>query len=311
MLDFAPPDPNLFFSKNDPEDPRLGELAQRGQDSNEYEVALLGYADEEGVRLNGGRPGAALGPSAIRHALYRTTPHPQLELKTFRDLGDLKPNGLLSERHEWARQKVLQELQLGRQVLTLGGGNDFAYSDGRAFLDRYQGQRPLILNIDAHLDVREPKNGFNSGTPFYRLLESGVDFDFVELGIQGQCNAKAHWNYVVGKKGKIITVEEILESGLSLNEYCLDRLGDWLLRLRPAFLALDIDAFAWPYAAGSSAAWPMGLEPQAFWPLYTTLLKRLQVQVLGIYEVAPPLEAGPGTSKLAAQLAHRFLHRHV
>ncbi|MEO1129082.1 MAG: hypothetical protein AAFX05_05155, partial [Planctomycetota bacterium] len=34
-------------------------------------VALLGLPDDLGVRLNGGRPGAAAGPTAFRAALAR------------------------------------------------------------------------------------------------------------------------------------------------------------------------------------------------------------------------------------------------
>ncbi|NJL24623.1 MAG: hypothetical protein HC902_05265 [Calothrix sp. SM1_5_4] len=43
-------------------------------------------------------------------------------------------------------------------------------------------------------------------------------------------------------------------------------------------------------------------------PALRSWLKRLDVKVLGLYEVAPDLEAGPGTAKLAAQIAHHFLH---
>jgi formiminoglutamase len=309
MAHFQPVDGALLFTRNDPGDKRLGEFVQTTAPcSAKTKVSVVGYPDDEGIKLNSGRPGSALGPSAIRNFLYRTTPHSHLSLKSFQDLGDLKVAGLLKDRHEIARNSAVHELASGRQLLALGGGNDYAYSDGMAFLDQFNGQRPLIINIDAHFDVRSTENGLSSGTPFYRLLESGVEFDFVELGIQSLCNAKSHWDYVLSKKGKIITQEEILESGQTLHAYCMEALADWILRPRPTFLAIDIDAFAWPYAAGSSAAWPLGIEPQSFWPFYVSLLKRLNIHVLGIYEVAPNLEQGPGTAKLAAQLAHRFLH---
>ncbi len=307
MTNFAPPNSALFFSKNDPLDLRLGELVK----AYDYEIntVILGYPDDEGVKINGGRLGASAGPDAIRTALYKTTPHPHLPLLPFADLGNLSLNIPLSERHEAARKAVLDNLMLGKRALALGGGNDYAYSDGMAFLEKFKDQRPLVINVDAHFDVRSTLTGLSSGTPFYRMLESDYNFDFVELGIQSLCNSKQHWDYVQDKNGLIITQEEILESSLSLHQYCIEAMGERLLKRRPLFLAVDIDAFAWPYAMGSSAAWPLGLEPHAFWPLYTTLLARLDVQVLGIYEVAPGLETGPGTTKWAAQLAHRFLHQ--
>ena len=306
MAELQAPERKLFFSKNDPRDPRLGELALSFEKTSE--VMVIGYPDDEGVRLNGGRDGAALGPDAIREFLYKTTPHPTRRIRPFSDAGNLRSKGDLPARHESAQEQVGEWLARDQRVLSLGGGNDYAFADGIAFLRKYQGLKPLVINVDAHLDVRDMSRGMNSGTPFFRLLESGIVFDFVELGAQSQCNSKTHWEYVTQKGGQIISYDEIIESGRLLRDYVAERMGELLLRRRPTFLALDIDAFAWPYAAGSSAAWPLGLEPAAFWPLYLLLLKRLDVRMLGIYEVAPGLEKGNGTSKLAAQLAHGFLH---
>jgi formiminoglutamase len=307
MAKLTPPDSALFFSRKDSKDPRLGELIKAKPADGEG-VAILGYPDDEGIQLNGGRTGANEGPREIRRWLYRMTPHPRRELKSFWDLGDLKPGGELVSRHESARSVVKETLESGAQVLSLGGGNDYAYADGMGFLDHSESVRPLIVNIDAHLDVRDTSRGLSSGTPFYRLLESGAEFDFLEFGIQGQCNSRAHWEYVEGKGGKIVSLEEILDSSLSLSEYTVQACGDWILRPRPAFLAIDMDAFAWPYAVGTSAAWPVGLDPNQFWTLLQTLLRRLNVSVLGIYEVSPALDNGGGTAKLAAQWAHCFLH---
>jgi formiminoglutamase len=306
MSDFLATDSKLFFSKKDPLDPRLGDLVKvKGEPAD---VAILGYPDDEGIGINGGRLGAALGPEEIRQWLYRSTPHPRRALKTFADLGNLEITGDIGSRHETARGFVRKILEKSQQVLALGGGNDYAYADGMAFLDVFGEKRPLVINIDAHLDVRDLSHGLTSGTPFYRLLESGVDFEFVELGAQSQCNSANHWDYVEKKGGRIISMEEMLESGLPLNEFVVGLLGDSLLRRRPAYLSLDIDAMAWPYAIGSSASWPIGFHPHALWSLMQLFMKRLDVRVFGIYEVAPPLDTASGTAKLAAQFAHGFLH---
>jgi len=302
---------SVFQRSPDPNDPRLGELlkdAEATKAADELGVAVVGYADDEGIKLNGGRPGATLGPSEIRRWLYRMTPHPRRALKTFWDLGDWRTEGPLVERHELARKLVAQTLHAGNQVLSLGGGNDYAYADGMGFLDVAHEQKPLIINVDAHLDVRDLSKGLTSGTPFFRLLESGAPFDFLELGIQNQCNSQAHWDYVEEKGGMILSLDEILDSGLPLTECVVQSTGDWLLKPRPTFLAIDMDAFAWPYAVGTSASWPIGLDPVAFYSLLQVLCRRLNIQVLGLYEVSPPLDQGGGTARLAAQLAHGFLH---
>lgn len=308
-----PVQPASFLTRTpDPKDPRLAELATPATGENSGGVAIIGYADDEGIKLNGGRPGAALGPTEIRRWLYRMTPHPRKKIKAFLDLGDWRTDTdvevNLEKRHEYAAGLVAKHLQKGQQILTFGGGNDYSYPDGRGFLEQSHNIKPLIINVDAHLDVRDLSRGLSSGTPFFRLLESGKPFDFVELGIQGQCNAKTHWQYVEDKGGKILSMDEYCDSGVSLTEFTLQRVGDWLLRPRPTYIAIDMDAFAWPFAMGTSAAWPLGLDPLQFNSLLQTLCARLDVRVLGIYETSPPLDHGGGTARLAAQFAHGFLH---
>lgn len=305
MQDLKPIDSNLFFSRNDPADPRLGEkVVCQAPISG---VTILGYPDDEGIQINGGRKGAADGPTEIRRWLYKMTPNASRSLKSFADLGDLHPTLPLKDRHEAVRNLVGQQLKKNLQVLSLGGGNDYAYADGAAFLDAFERQKPLIINVDAHLDVRDLSKGISSGTPFYRLLEM-TKFDFVELAVQSSCNAKGHADYVKAKGGRILSVEDQMLSGKTWLQFAQEHLRDWLTPKRPTFLAIDIDAFAWPFAQGSSASWPMGLTPQDFYPLFHSFLKDLDVRVLGVYEVSPALDQGAGTAKLAAQLAHVFLH---
>ena len=87
------------------------------------------------------------------------------------------------------------------------------------------------------------------------------------------------------------------------------RAGDVILSVNNTPMHnLDIDAIAFPYAAGSSAAWPLGLNPHELWSLLQIFFKRLDVRVFGIYEVSPPLDPSGGTAKLAAQFSHGFLH---
>lgn len=299
-------DSQLFFSKKDALDPRLGDLVRKELPSEG--VAILGYPDDEGIKLNGGRVGAAQGPREIRNWLYRMTPHPKRAMKTVADLGDVSTDAKIDQRHESATEHVASFLKAKLQVLSLGGGNDYAYADGLAFLKAHADQKPLIINVDAHFDVRDLSQGPTSGTPFFRLLESDYQFDFIELGIQANCNSKNHWEYVEKKGGRILSMEEFIDSPLTMLDYVLENTGELLLKRRPVFLAIDIDAFAWPYATGSSQSWPLGIEPHKFIPLYQFLLRRMNVTNLGIYEVSPPLDANSGTAKLAAQLAHIYLH---
>jgi len=304
---FQPIAQELLFSRNDSADPRRGEQVKviDSIESLSPGFVVAGYPDDEGIKNNGGRVGAANAPDLIRKFLYKMVASPS----SLYDIGNLLPKSPLPDRHEIARKTAARALTNHHRWIGLGGGHDYGYADGAGFLDwaKTQKKKPILVNFDAHLDVRKPGPTLNSGTPFYRLSEMGVEFDFIQIGIQRQCNSEAHLKWSRDRNHLIITLEDYWTSHLSLSEYVIQQMGDLLVQSRPCFVSVDIDAFAWPYAIGASQSWPTGLEPKEFWPCYLLLLKRLDVRALGIYETSPPLDFDSGTSKLASLIADTFL----
>lgn len=319
---FAPCDPALFFSRQDNQDTRLGDLAKAldSLTSTDFRSScvVLGYPDDEGIKLNGGRIGASQAPDEVRKILYKMTPATGASLKTIYDLGNLQPQKVgLAKRHQEARSRISQALTHTR-VVSIGGGHDYGFPDGAGFLDstlksssknngKKKGKKnpkPLVINFDAHLDVRPLDKGLTSGTPFYRLLEEfgGGQFDFVEVGLQKQCNSSHHLNWVHKKKVPTIFMDEIRSTGL------LPLLKKVLPKgRRPLFISLDIDVFASSEAPGCSQSWPGGLHYADFIPAFHWLLKNYDTRLLGVYEVSPPLDQDSRTAKLAACAIYEFL----
>src|SRR5579859_6337383 len=92
-----------------PDDPRLGERIELWQDGPPRlwpdRPVLLGFPQDEGVRRNQGRPGAAAAPAAIRHWLYRLTPwdaatNADLAALDLLDVGDVRIVGDLEESQQ-------------------------------------------------------------------------------------------------------------------------------------------------------------------------------------------------------------------
>lgn len=311
MSPYKPTSEKLFFSKNDPDDIRLGNLVKS---SLPEELAatdsfcLLGYPDDEGIRLNNGRPGAAAGPATIRQYLYKMTPPASFPFEFF-DGGDLSTIPDLATRHQQA-QTTIHALQSKRiRTITLGGGHDYGYPDASGFLkaNLNQQNRPLVINFDAHLDVRPDKNGFNSGTPFYRLLnEFAGKFDFAEVGIQPQCNSLAHRDWAQSKEAAIFTLSDILKNG-GLNSLFQKPPFSHLTKSTPVFISFDIDCLTSTEAPGCSQSWVTGLKTEEFLQFMSGLCKISDVRGLGIYEVSPPLDFNDQTSKTAALIAYHFL----
>ena len=63
-MSLIPVSKDLIFSRNDSTDKRLGEFVQFSTIENlkKDSFCLLGYPDDTGIRMNGGRPGSSEAP---------------------------------------------------------------------------------------------------------------------------------------------------------------------------------------------------------------------------------------------------------
>lgn len=305
---------SIYDRKKDPLDPRLGDFVQPTTRAKlealpQASTVFIGYPDDEGIKINGGRIGAAQAPTSIRKILYRTTPHlfKNHSLNIF-DLGDLEVTPLdLAQRHSLGRETVKKVLAFGHRVLSLGGGHDYGFSDGAGFLDVYSKEKPLVINFDAHFDVRPTDKGLTSGTPFFRILSEFSGFDFLSIGMQSQCNSKEHFNWLKSKGQPVLSWDEIASSGVSQTVSVLRFLEPFTLKRRPCYLSIDIDGFSSMAAPGCSQSFSAGFLPNDFFAILEVIFARLDVKVVGIYEVSPPLDHDVMTSRFAAQIAHKFI----
>lgn len=325
----TPSQTEIYFTKNDTQDMRLGDLAKQNLTPapEAGDFAIIGYPDDEGIKLNGGRIGAALAPKIIRQFLYRMTPSfecPDFQSKIC-DLGDLIPAAAttpdflqtLGERHELALQIAQNLYKKNVRIITFGGGHDYGYSDSAAFVSQYKAEsknnpestKPIVINFDAHLDVRPPTMGFNSGTPFYRLNEKFKDqFHLIEVGIQPQCNSPEHYQWAKKQNIEIVSLNDIENFGWTyLWEKTVLKTLNASTKNRPVYVSFDIDGLTAAEAGGCSQAWATGLKTMDCLKFLKKLYSLSSVKGFGIYEVSPPLDRDSQTSKTAALLAHHYI----
>jgi formiminoglutamase len=303
---------NLFFSKNDPKDIRLGDLSkpldpQQNLQPNSF--YLLGYPDDEGIKLNGGRIGAAEAPLKIREYFYKMTPPVANSQNSIFDLGNTPTDISLADRHQLAKQIATKVFNSNARLLSFGGGHDYGYPDTSAFVAHYktQGIKPVVLNFDAHLDVRPTTNGFNSGTPFHRLLsEQQNDCCFLEVGIQPQCNSLDHRQWATQNQAHIFDLKDTQNEGSLLSLLEKEPLKS-LKNKTPCFVSFDIDAITSSEGGGCSQAWTTGLKFEHYLSFFKKLSQKFDVRGLGIYEVSPTLDIDNRTSKMAALAAYYFV----
>ena len=300
----TPTDPALYFSRRgDDGDPRLGDRVNRGAGAYETaRIAILGCPQDEGVRRNGGRPGAALAPVEIRRVLYKMTVN-GLEPAAVCDVGDVAPQATLEATHDALQAVVARLLADGKRAVVLGGGNDISYPDCAA-LARHAGD-VLAFNVDAHLDVR-PDAPRHSGTPYRQLLEEGLlkPARFFELGSQPFCSASAHAQYVRDKGARLLTLSEWRAKGLARVVRRALREAD---QARAVFWGLDMDVVNAAEAPGVSAPNPLGLSGAELCELAALAGAEPRTRILEVSEVNPAFDVDGRTSRLAAAAIWHYL----
>ena len=320
----APANPDLFFSRNDPHDPRMGEVVHRIAGDNGIDaialaladanraspvLALIGVPQDVGVARNGGRIGASEAPDEIRRWLYRLT---TFDIETSRsiprgivyDLGNIDCSGELEEIHSRLSAVVAHVCSLGAVPIVLGGGHDITYATitGAA---RFLGPVGAI-NIDAHLDVRDASVR-NSGTPFRMLIGEGslVASSFIELGIQGFANAAEHARWLIDRGGRIITLDDARTRGfLKTLSTAWQSVSSGVAHV---YGSLDIDGVHAADAPGVSATMPDGLTAEDLLVAARQLGRKSACCGLDIVEVNPRYDRDGITAKLAAHAVVRFV----
>lgn len=271
-------------------------------------IALLGLPDDTGVRLNGGRFGAAQGPAAFRAALAgygtpwdgrRGAP---LDAKVF-DAGDVVPAPGDDERallatHERVESAVRELHQLGLLPVCIGGGHDLALP-AVAALSAHARAAVAGINLDAHLDVRER---IGSGMPFRRLIESGkLDARrFAEVGLGRFANDEADLRWAKERGATLLFTEDVLDSDL-------DSAFDAIASSEHAFVSVDLDALDGSEVPGVSALNPLGLSVRHAAQLAERAGALPNVSQFHLMELSPPHDPSGRSARVAAHLFLAFL----
>jgi formiminoglutamase len=273
---------------------------------------LIGFPQDEGVRRNGGRPGAAEAPNEIRRRLYHLTPwdcRAEIDLAavSLLDLGNVRISGELEATQAALGEIVAAALQSGAIPLVLGGGHETAYGH---FLGYAAGQRKVgIINIDAHLDVRPLLDGTgHSGSPFRQALEHRNQplpgAHYVCLGTQPQSVGRQHWLFARAQGCKVRWGQEV--------ESCLEQsfLEQCELLARDGcqvYVTLDADAVQAADVPGVSAPNVMGLQGSKVAACARLAGSLPYVSSLDLVEINPRLDRDGQSARWAALVIWNFL----
>ncbi len=264
--------------------------------------AILGFRSDEGVRRNLGRQGARLGPESIRKQLANLPSYFPQDVHLY-DAGDIDAGENLETGQEAVAYGVRMLLEAGAFPVLLGGGHEIALGHFLGLMQYYDSlgkEPPVIINLDAHFDMRPYYNGGTSGTMFLQIADMmrdrGQDFRYMVIGIQQSANTRSLF-----RKAEELGVEYIL--GRTISDATLDnvfRRIDDFVRGRDVYLTICTDVFSSAVAPGVSAPQPFGLYPELGLKIAKYIARRHSLVSFDIAEVSPRFDEDHQTAKLAS-----------
>lgn len=298
-------DKNIFYSRNDPNDKRLGEeIRYKPENFYKAKFVILGSPQDKGVKRNRGRTGAKDAPDEIRTELYKLVVNEKIASLNLFDIGNVKIQSTLEETHLLQEKIIYHLLKQGKRIISLGGGNDISYPDCKA-LSNYN-RNLLAINVDSHPDVRFdiPRN---SGTSYRMLLEENlIDGKyFYEIGLKSFALSPVYENYLKEKNVPVFTFDKVREIGVTnLFKKILSENKSEVI-----FWGFDMDAVRGFEAPGVSAPSPYGFTSEEAIEIAETAGRDKRTKIFEISEVNPVYDIDRRTSKLAAVMIWSLLNK--
>ncbi|WP_306059235.1 formimidoylglutamase [Natronococcus wangiae] len=296
----------------DPNDELFGRVVERvdleSLDAAAATAVLVGEPYDGAVI---GRKGAREAPPAIRRSLARTKTHhfDGGPLGGVADLGDARS---LVERLETdAVDESVADVQADLEETTrlvheidalpifLGGDNSLTYPNVAPLLREGS---VGVINLDAHLDVREADHDATSGTPYRQLLENGLD-GYACVGARHFETSTAYHEHLRERGGEVVTSEEVGDDVVEAADRALESMGD----VDRLYVSVDCDVLDASAAPGVSAPTPGGLTTRELFRLLRLLASDDRIAGFEVVECAPPLDREGLTTDAAARAIAHFL----
>lgn len=274
---------------------------ESAEDLAEADVAIVGAPVDE---LVSSRPGARLGPRAIRAASGSCGPHIDAGIDAFEalrivDFGDapIVPGDPVASQAA-IETTVGTVVDAGAFPVVLGGDHSIAEPDIRACAKRH-GALGLV-HFDAHTDTGRELYGteLSHGTPMYRLVEQGhVAGDrYVQIGLRGYWPGEEEFAWQREHGIASLPMREILDRGIGdVVSHAVEAVGPG-----PAFASIDVDVLDPAFAPGTGTPEPGGMTSADLLWACRELATRLDLVGADVVEVMPSLLGGQDITALVA-----------
>ncbi|MBE3102633.1 MAG: agmatinase family protein [Bacilli bacterium] len=212
--------------------------------------------------------GASLYPMEFRKlwkgfATYNLDADLDLSGYAVRDAGDIVMHTtdivLSHERIEETTRDLVSKYKTATTCL-IGGDHSVTACAVRGVKRSFPTERIGILQLDTHLDVRDPVEiGPANGTPIRQLIDGGIVHgeDVVNIGLHGYFNAAPLVAYAKQQGIRMVTLRKARELGVA---QCVEKeLEQLAKRVDRVYVTIDMDVLDIAAAPGVPASTPGGM----------------------------------------------------
>lgn len=294
----------------DPRDPRAPALLLPWREGEPLDgrTVVLGLPYDGGIPS---RPGARFGPRAIREALASFGSWDgERDVPPVLDLGDVALPGMNgADAHARIEDAARRVFAAGARPVFLGGDHGCTGSILRGLAAARPEIGLALVNVDAHLDVREYDDDghLSSGTPFRRGMETPIldGGHIAMIGIRRFANSQYYMDFATEQGIRVSPVEDIQAHGAAtVAKAALYRVTAGAEAL---YLSIDMDAADVAYAPGVSAPGTGGLTSREMIDVVRTVALDPRLVAADIMETSPPYDPDGRTARLAARLLLEIL----
>ncbi|NLS12952.1 agmatinase [Vibrio sp. SM6] len=252
-----------------------------------------------------GRPGARMGPDAIRRASVNLAwEHKKFpwDFNVFNkarviDAGDLVFDCGDAEDFTYRLEAATSEiLKSGKTMLALGGDHFITLPILRAYA-KHHGQMALI-HFDAHTDTYSNGSSYDHGTMFYHAPREGLISakHSVQIGIRTEYNAEHHgFNVINAMQANDLSPAEIVADVKRI-------VGD-----KPVYVTFDIDCLDPAFAPGTGTPVMGGLNSDKVLKILRGFAG-MNIVGMDVVEVSPAYDHADMTALAGATIALELMY---
>ncbi len=223
--------------------------------------------------------GASLYPTEFRRIWSTMTTYnldENVDLSTYQvgDAGDIHMHTTdisLSHERIQASTKFLCLRNQSARTCMIGGDHSTTACAVRGIKEAFPKETIGILQLDTHLDVRDPKEfGPANGTPIRQLVEGNIVFgeNIINIGPHGYYNAKPLIEFAKKHHINIIPLKAARKKGVVTSVlHSLQKLANRVDRI---YVTIDLDVLDISVAPGVPASTPGGMSTEE---LFDSLLE--------------------------------------